>query len=149
MEHNNRLAKRFVLSCALCMHAPRLNVCAGTVPWPHFLAVSIPYSLVCLLLTWAALWMWYRPKLAEVDPVPHMELRPLTWKHAYVLGVCGVTVALWALNSLVIQFTGDNGIVALIPVVGLFALGLLKTSDIKVYIFQQRHSHIMACPRSQ
>lgn len=76
------------------------------------LSISIPYSFVCVGVTFLYLWAIYRPstqtlffalsfkllEIREVNPVPQKVLEPFTVMHVFVLVVCLVTIVLWAIE---------------------------------------------------
>jgi len=102
-----------------------------SIGWGQMLAVSIPYSILCTLVAFAFLWLFYRPKLKEVNPVPAKKLEPFSIIHVIVILVSLTTVCLWAAGNEIEGFIGSNGIVALIPVVVFFTLPILEKSDFK------------------
>jgi anion transporter len=101
------------------------------IGWLKWLVVALPYAATCTLAAFAFLWIFYRPKLAEVPKIRPRQLNPMGWKALVVLFVCFSTILLWALSSLTADFTGDNGITALIPVVVFCALKLMTKEDFK------------------
>jgi len=102
-----------------------------TITWGTWLAVSIPFSIVCTLVVWAFLWIFFRPKIKEVNPIPPSKPEPFTIVHVYVLIVCCGTIILWALESQISSFVGDSGITGLLPVVLFFGIQVLNKSDFK------------------
>jgi len=104
---------------------------AGAIGWPEMLSVTMPFTICCVFSVWVYLWLFFRPQLQEVEPLPPRELEPFTVKHTYVIVVCICTIALWALNTTVEPVLGGTGIVALIPVVCFFATEVLDKNDFK------------------
>jgi len=102
-----------------------------TINWGPWLAVSIPYSVVCTLVSFGFLWMWYRPKILEVNPVPKRTVEPMSFTHVIVIVVCFTTIVLWALNTQIAKWIGSPGIVALFPVIVFFTLPILEKQDFK------------------
>lgn len=47
----------------------------------------------------------------------------------YVILVSGVTVALWCCNSIVQEYTGEMGVLAILPLVAFFGFGVLNKDD--------------------
>jgi len=107
------------------------SMITGDLDWPRFLAVSLPFSILCVLAVWAYLWIVFKPTIKEVDPLPPRKLESITTKHIFVVAVCVVTVILWAINNEIVAFTGNTGIIALIPVVCFFSSGILSKDDFK------------------
>lgn len=107
-------------------------VAAGKdISWGKWLAVSMPISIMCTLVVWIYLWLFFRPDVEEVDPVPERVLEPFSLIHVFVLIVCGGTIVLWAIGSQIESFVGSPGITALVPVVLFFGFHLLDKADFK------------------
>ena len=51
---------------------------------------------------------------------------PFTWKQIYVVVISLGTVGLWCANTALSKFTGQMGIVAIVPMVAFFGFGLLS-----------------------
>jgi di/tricarboxylate transporter len=49
----------------------------------------------------------------------------LTWKQVYVIFISLLTVAMWCANSWLQQWTGEMGIIAILPLVAFFGFGIL------------------------
>lgn len=103
----------------------------AVVGWGPWLAVAMPYSISCTLAAFGFLWLFYRPKLAELPPIQQKQLKPFSWKHALVLAVCFATIALWAVQNFVETFTGNAGITALIPVAFFACIQFITKDDFK------------------
>lgn len=56
--------------------------------WGLFLAVTVPFGLASLVLVWGFLWIYYRPKLREVDAIPHTTPSPIGLYHIIVIVRC-------------------------------------------------------------
>jgi len=98
----------------------KVELMTGNVGWGSWLAVSIPFAALCTVVCWAFLWLVFRPKIREVDPIPPRQLEPFGITHVVVLLVCLTTVILWALSKNIAGVFGDPGIIGLIPVVMFF-----------------------------
>jgi len=86
---------------------------------------------LCTFVAFGFLWVFFRPKLKEVNPVPARKIEPFSVVHIIVILVCLTTIGLWAVGTQVSGLFGSNGIVALFPVVVFFALPILEKSDFK------------------
>ena len=53
--------------------------------WGLFLGVTVPFALVCLALAWTFLWLFYRPKLKEIDAIPNVTPSPIGIYHIIVM----------------------------------------------------------------
>ena len=51
---------------------------------------------------------------------------PFTWKQVYVVVISLGTVGLWCANTALSKYTGQMGIVAIVPMVAFFGFGLLS-----------------------
>ena len=49
----------------------------------------------------------------------------LSLKQGYVIGISLLTVALWCANSWLQRWTGEMGIIAILPLVAFFGFGIL------------------------
>ncbi len=88
---------------------------------------AIPVVVVLLVLCWYMLCRLYPPRLAAV----RLRLRkdePLDRRSAFVLAVFGVVIVLWLTSSL---HGVPSAIVALIPLVVFFGLGILEHEDLE------------------
>ena len=90
-----------------------------------WMLTTMPFVLLALLFTWAMLHLFNRPEIEHISF--SYEARPLGREQKIVLLVFALTVAGWLT-------TGQTGLssstVALIPVIALFASGLLDDSDL-------------------
>jgi sodium-dependent dicarboxylate transporter 2/3/5 len=92
----------------------------------EWMADTLPFVLLALLFAWLLLILFNRP---EIDRIGFsFEPKPLDRPQKWVILVFGVTVLGW----LSTRFTGLSAYaVALIPVISLFASGLLDDDDLK------------------
>lgn len=51
---------------------------------------------------------------------------PITWKQMYVVAISVATIGLWCANTALSKYTGQMGIVAIVPMVAFFGFGLLS-----------------------
>jgi len=104
----------------------------SSLGWGNFCGVGIPFSIICVFISWGFLYVWYRPKLEVLDlQLDEESLEPFNIWHCLVLITCGLTIALWALNDLLDPFFGGNGMPSLIPIIVFFGFGFLKGPDLK------------------
>ena len=54
----------------------------------------------------------------------------LNLKQAYVIAISIITVALWCANSWLQKWTGEMGIIAILPLVAFFGSGILGKVDL-------------------
>lgn len=105
--------------------------------WMYF---ALPICVILLPTTWIWLIVWWRPTIQEIPPAFEVSAHATTnspgtekfgWRHYYVLAVSLFTVTLWCLFDLVKDFFGSMGIIGLIPVIALYAPGVLEAQDFK------------------
>lgn len=115
--------------------SPQNAVAMQTVVLHHFsfaswICVAVPIVGICLLAAWAGLIYLFQP-FQNVAFIPHQvvtSVRKPMKKEIYLVSVvCLITVTLWCLPPRLIF--GDTGIIALIPIVVFFGVGVLKKDD--------------------
>lgn len=100
--------------------------------WGNWFIVSIPVSLISIVLIWGLLVASYNPAQMpdgegelEIKPIrPTRE--PFTLKQYWVSFVCVVTIGLWCVAHNLEGVFGDMGVIAIIPILAFFATGVLK-----------------------
>ncbi len=98
------------------------NVTLDFVEW---MLKALPFVLLALLLTWLLLAVFNRPEIDKIRFSYHA--RKLDRAQRWIIAIFLLTVIGW----LTTRFTGlSASTVALVPVVGLFALGLLEPADL-------------------
>ncbi|PIA19698.1 SPX-domain-containing protein [Coemansia reversa NRRL 1564] len=88
--------------------------------WMQWLAVSVPVCLACDVAIWMLLLLVYRPHHAVIRPT-RFAPEPLTRRQIYVCVVAVLTIALWCLAPRLTAVFGDMGVIAVVPLVLLFA----------------------------
>ncbi len=86
---------------------------------------AVPLVVIMIPLTWFVLTWMYKPEVAKVK-VPSVETR-FNKKQAFVTGIFALTVILWLTEPI---HGIHNSVVAMLPVVSLYALKLLDKSDV-------------------
>ena len=71
-----------------------------------------------LLLTDRATWQHTRWCLCMQDP--------FSAKQIYIMGISVLTVGLWCFNSKLQVYTGEMGVIAILPLVAFFGFGILN-----------------------
>ena len=100
--------------------------------WGSWFAVSLPVSAISIVLIWLLLLASYRPARSptgdgdiEIKPVRAAKER-FSAKQWWVTFVCLFTIALWCVAHSILEYIGDMGVIAIIPVVAFFSTGVLK-----------------------
>ncbi|KIK96294.1 hypothetical protein PAXRUDRAFT_318928 [Paxillus rubicundulus Ve08.2h10] len=107
--------------------------------WASWFAVSLPVSIISILLIWLLLLVSYHPARSP-DGEGEIEIRAIrptresfTLKQYWVTFVCLTTITLWCIERQIENFIGDMGIIAIIPIVAFFATGVLKKDDFEQF----------------
>ncbi|CAD2218704.1 phosphate transporter [Angomonas deanei] len=102
------------------------------ISFAQWVMVAVPVSLFCVLAAWAIILVVWKP----FKDVPYIPLQVVNKEEdksvsnsdrAIVLIVSFITIVLWVLPPTL--FFGDTGIVALIPIVVFFGIGILEKED--------------------
>ncbi|EPY21979.1 phosphate transporter [Strigomonas culicis] len=102
------------------------------VSFSAWVAVALPVVLCCVLATWVIILVVWKP-FKDVPYIPLQVVNAEADKNVtradriIVLAVSLVTIVLWILPPSLIF--GDTGIVALIPIVVFFGIGILSKED--------------------
>lgn len=102
------------------------------VTFAAWVGVALPVVLFCVIATWAIIIAVWKP----FEDVPYIPLQVVnavadrkvtTAERTVVLVVSLITIVLWVLPANLLF--GDTGIVALIPIVVFFGIGILSKDD--------------------
>ncbi|GAA5863231.1 hypothetical protein JCM8547_002871 [Rhodosporidiobolus lusitaniae] len=99
--------------------------------WLGWFAVSIPVAFTSVVLIWLILLWVYRTGAGggvQINPV-RVNKEKFTVRQWYVSAVTVGTIVLWCVESKLAWLFGDMGIIAIIPVVGFYATGILRKAD--------------------
>lgn len=149
LEPGNGFAKSLVMGIALAsniggmvtpisspQNAVALENMDPSISWLTWLAVTIPLSVVSLIICWAALLLYYNPGRSTpfVQPIRIVQ-EPLDRTQIYILVVTGFTISLWLLESLIRPVVGNSGVIAIVPMVAFFATGILTKDDFNSFLW--------------
>jgi len=101
------------------------------IDWLRWFAVALPVSAVSIVLIWLLLLASYRPGMTpdgselEIKPIRASRER-FTLKQYWVTFVCLVTIGLWCIELTIVEWVGDMGVIAIIPILAFFSTGVLK-----------------------
>lgn len=114
----------------------RMSMDGKPPSWLSWFAVALPVSFVGVVICWAFILLVYRPwrQVKEVRPLKRPE-DPITKTQVYVVVVSVLTVVLWCSNSLIQQYTGEMGVVAILPLVAFFGFGVLNKDDFNGFLW--------------
>ncbi|KAL2203652.1 SPX-domain-containing protein [Sarocladium strictum] len=97
--------------------------------WLQWFFIVIPVGVISLLLIWVLLILTFKPgKGTSISPI-----RPLKEKFSglqyFVSIVTITTIALWCASQQLENVFGDMGVIAIIPIVLFFGIGILTKED--------------------
>ena len=97
--------------------------------WLQWFFIVIPVGIISLLLIWLLLLVTFKPgKGTTIAPI-----RPLKEKFSglqyFVSIVTITTIALWCASQQLENVFGDMGVIAIIPIVLFFGIGILTKED--------------------
>jgi phosphate transporter len=97
--------------------------------WGQWFFIVIPVGVVSLLLIWALLLLTFHPSRGTII-VPVRPVRDrFTGIQIFVSAVTVATIALWCASYQLEPVFGDMGIIAIIPLVLFFGIGILTKED--------------------
>eukprot|EP00879_Flechtneria_rotunda_P007786 GHRR01008159.1.p1 GENE.GHRR01008159.1~~GHRR01008159.1.p1 ORF type:complete len:762 (+),score=241.90 GHRR01008159.1:161-2446(+) len=114
----------------------RMSMGGSPPSWLQWFAIALPVSIIGNLLCWGVILAVYRPgqNIKEVRPLKPTE-DPLNGTQIYVIVVSLITVVLWCCNSFLISYTGEMGVLAIIPLVAFFGFGVLSKDDFNGFLW--------------
>lgn len=105
--------------------------------WGIWFAGALPCGIITVFTTWVLILLYFRPD----RDTPHLNViksqgfsRP-TRAQTWVCIVCLSTIALWCAETSMNEFWGDNGVIAAIPFVLLFATNMLNKNDLNNFLW--------------
>lgn len=93
----------------------------------EWMGLALPVAIILLVLTWILILILFRPRTPELT-FSLQKVKKLSWKEWVVLGTLLATVAGWLTGRL---HKIPDAIVALLPAVVFFSLGLLGRKDFR------------------
>ena len=113
-------------------NAVATGVVAGTensISFFQWLIVAVPFGAVALAVIWMYFMLVGKPN--DIDTVPEVVVPryKMTYTHWLVLFVSAVTIILWCSLQATDGYLGNQGVVALIPIVIFFGTGILSKND--------------------
>ncbi|KAI1406796.1 SPX-domain-containing protein [Hypoxylon sp. FL1857] len=97
--------------------------------WGEWFFVVIPVGIVSILLIWILLLTTFQPgKGTTIVPIRPVK-EPFTGLQWFVSAVCLATIGLWCASHQLESTFGDMGVIAIIPIVLFFGIGILTKED--------------------
>ncbi|RKP39742.1 SPX domain-containing protein [Dimargaris cristalligena] len=113
-----------------------LDVMKPALNWGEWFAVALPVSVVCNILVWLFLLRVYKP--ADSTPAVHQARyvhEPFNMKQWFIILVTIVSIVLWCIESVIHQYVGDMGVLAIIPLLLFFGTGILTKEDFNNFLW--------------
>ncbi|KAL7921571.1 hypothetical protein ACQKWADRAFT_321380 [Trichoderma austrokoningii] len=142
IEVNSNMSKAVIIGIALASNiggmlspiaSPQNVVAMGIMKpeptWLQWFFIVIPVGIVSIVLIWLLLLITFQPgKGTSIAPI-----RPLKEKFSggqwFVAIVTVITIVLWCTSHTLESVFGDMGVVAIIPIVLFFGIGILTKED--------------------
>ncbi|KAF3936491.1 hypothetical protein ABW19_dt0210026 [Dactylella cylindrospora] len=103
--------------------------------WGEWFAVSLPVSILSILLIWVILLITFKPgRGATIVPIRPMK-DPFTGVQWFISVVTVATIVLWCFAHKLENEFGDMGVVAIIPIVMFFGTGILTKEDFNNFLW--------------
>ncbi|KAH7021347.1 SPX domain-containing protein [Microdochium trichocladiopsis] len=97
--------------------------------WGEWFFIVIPVGIVSLVLIWVLLLLTFQPgKGTTIVPIRTVRER-FTGVQWFVSIVCISTIALWCASHQLESTFGDMGVIAILPIVIFFGIGILTKED--------------------
>ncbi|KOS19152.1 putative transporter [Escovopsis weberi] len=97
--------------------------------WLQWFFVVIPVGLISIALIWLLLLVTFRPgKGTTIVPIRALK-EPFTAAQWFVSAVTVATIVLWCASHKLEPVFGDMGVIAIIPIVLFFGIGVLTKED--------------------
>merc|ERR1719499_222861 len=109
----------------------RLNDYDQGVGFGGWILISLPICIIFLFIIWIFLLVWFKPSQTSLNTEGLIqESRPLFWEDYLIIFTVILTVILWCTYKSMENFWGSLGIIALLPIVILFGVGILDKQDL-------------------
>ncbi|CAJ2510667.1 Uu.00g062920.m01.CDS01 [Anthostomella pinea] len=106
-----------------------LGIMQPAPTWGEWFFVVIPVGIVSICLIWLLLLVTFQPgkgtNIVPIRPVRE-HFTALQW---FVSAVCVTTIALWCASHALESTFGDMGVIAILPIVIFFGIGILTKED--------------------
>lgn len=97
--------------------------------WGEWFFVVIPVGIVSILLIWLLLLVTFQPgKGTTIVPIRQVKEK-FTGLQWFVSIICLATIGLWCASHQLQDVFGDMGVIAIIPIVLFFGIGILTKED--------------------
>nr|ADF43123.1 PTC1p [Chlamydomonas reinhardtii]ADF43163.1 PTC1m [Chlamydomonas reinhardtii] len=114
----------------------RMSLDGRPPSWLAWFAVALPVAVACNFVCWGLLLLCYQPgkAIAEVRPIkPNTD--PINGTQVYIIVVSLLTVAAWCANTFLQRYTGEMGVIAVVPLVAFFGFDVLNKDDFNSFLW--------------
>ncbi len=98
-------------------------------PWLQWFFISIPVGVVSIVLIWLLLLVSFQPGRGTTIVAIRPVRERFTGAQWFVTVVTLVTIGLWCASNQLEDTFGDMGVVAILPIVLFFGIGILTKED--------------------
>lgn len=102
------------------------------IGWGQFFAVALPCGILATLCSWGIMCVSFNINETKIEKFTPIKTK-LTLKQWYVVFVTVGTILLWCVESKIEGVFGSSGQIAVLPIVLLFATGMLSTKDLNSF----------------
>jgi phosphate transporter len=96
--------------------------------WLQWLFIVIPVGVVSLVLIWVLLLLTFHPGNTTISPIRPVKEK-FTGVQWFVSITAIITIGLWCASHQLEGVFGDMGVIAIIPIVLFFGIGILTKED--------------------
>ncbi|KAG9626566.1 SPX domain-containing protein, partial [Aureobasidium melanogenum] len=103
--------------------------------WGVWFFIALPVCIISILMIWVLLLVTFRPgRNTTIVPIRPMKdkFTPTQW---FISFVTVVTIILWCFSHQLEFIFGDMGVVAILPMVVFFGLGILNKEDFNNFLW--------------
>lgn len=98
--------------------------------WLEWFLIAIPVCIALDLAIWGVLLVIYKPgNHGVIPPEMTVEREKMNSKQYYIIGISVITIILWCGESAIEEFVGDMGVIALVPIIAFYGVGILTKDD--------------------
>ncbi|KAI1453164.1 SPX-domain-containing protein [Annulohypoxylon moriforme] len=106
-----------------------LGIMEPAPTWGEWFFVVIPVGIISILLIWILLLVTFQPgKGTTIVPIRPVK-EAFTGLQWFVSFICIATIGLWCASHQLESTFGDMGVIAIIPIVLFFGIGILTKED--------------------
>ena len=97
--------------------------------WGEWFFVVVPVGITSIILIWALLLITFKPGRGTIIVAIRPVKDPFTGLQWFVALVSIITIGLWCASHQLEGFFGDMGVIAILPMVLFFGIGILTKED--------------------